>query len=182
VYKVLKRKAEGEIRILHSNKAQSTRINAIQAFKKGEVRILITTDVSARGMDASKVSHVINFDVPPDYENYVHRIGRTARAGSQGDAITLIEPSEEWHWKKVEELIRMEVPPQEIPEEVEVIETDFDERQQQLREIDRQRKVDDPDYQGAFHQKKKREGTKKSYNDKFKRTKTRQKRSKKGRR
>jgi len=182
VYKVLKRKAEGEIRILHSNKAQSTRINAIQAFKKGEVRILITTDVSARGMDASKVSHVINFDVPPDYENYVHRIGRTARAGSQGDAITLIEPSEEWHWKKVEELIRMEVPPQEIPEEVEVIDTDFDERQQQLREIDRQRKVDDPDYQGAFHQKKKREGTKKSYNDKFKRTKTRQKRSKKGRR
>jgi len=182
VYKVVKRKAEGEIRILHSNKAQSTRINAIQAFKKGEVRILITTDVSARGMDASQVSHVINFDVPPDYENYVHRIGRTARAGNLGDAITLIDPSEEWHWKKIEELIRMEIPLQELPESVEEVENDFEERQQQLREIDRQRKIDDPTYQGAFHQKKKREGTKKSFNDKFKRTKTRQKRSKKGRR
>ena len=182
VYKVVKRKSEGEIRILHSNKAQSTRINAIQAFKKGEVRILITTDVSARGMDASQVSHVINFDVPPDYENYIHRIGRTARAGNLGDAITLIDPSEEWHWKKIEELIRMEVPMQEMPEGVEVLETDFDERQKQLKEIDRQRKIDDPTYQGAFHQKKKKTGPKKSYNDRFKRTKTRQKRSKKGRR
>ena len=182
VYKVVKRKAEGEIRILHSNKAQSTRINAIQAFKNGEVRILITTDVSARGLDASRVSHVINFDVPPDYENYVHRIGRTARAGNQGNAITLIDPSEEWHWKKIEELIRMNIFLQELPEGVEVVENDFEERQQQLREIDRQRKIDDPTYQGAFHQKKKREATKKSYNDKFKRTKTRQKRSKKGRR
>jgi ATP-dependent RNA helicase RhlE len=182
VYKVVKRKVEGEIRILHSNKAQSTRINAIQSFKKGEVRILITTDVSARGMDASEVSHVINFDVPPDYENYVHRIGRTARAGNLGDAITLIDPSEEWHWKKIEQLIRMEIPLQELPDGVEVVDTDFDERQKQLKEIDRQRKIDDPDYQGAFHHKKKKTGKKIAYNDRFKRAKTRQKRSKKGRR
>ncbi|SHI45813.1 ATP-dependent RNA helicase RhlE [Tangfeifania diversioriginum] len=182
VYKVVKRKVEGEIRILHSNKAQSTRINAIQAFKHGEVRVLITTDVSARGMDASMVSHVINFDVPSDYENYVHRIGRTARAGNRGNAITFIAPSEEWHWKKIEELIRMEIPLQELPEGVEVVETDFDERQRQLREIDRQRKIDDPTYQGAFHQRKKKEGAKKNYSDRFKRTKKRQKRSKRTRR
>ncbi|MGM0620996.1 MAG: DEAD/DEAH box helicase [Bacteroidota bacterium] len=182
VYKVVKRKVEGEIRILHSNKAQSTRINAIQAFKHGEVRVLITTDVSARGMDASMVTHVINFDVPPDYENYVHRIGRTARAGNQGNAITLIDPSEVWHWKKIEELIRTEIPLQELPEGVEVVETDFDERQWQLREIDKQRKIDDPTYQGAFHQRKKKEGSKKNYSDRFKRTKKRQKRSKRTRR
>jgi len=182
VYKVVKRKVEGEIRILHSNKAQSTRINAIQAFKHGEVRVLITTDVSARGMDASMVSHVINFDVPSDYENYVHRIGRTARAGNRGEAITFIAPSEEWHWKKIEELIRMEIPLQELPEGMEVVETDFDERQRQLREIDRQRKIDDPSYQGAFHQRKKKEGSKKNYSDRFKRTKKRQKRSKRTRR
>jgi len=182
VYKVVKRKVEGEIRILHSNKAQSTRINAIQAFKHGEVRVLITTDVSARGMDASMVSHVINFDVPSDYENYVHRIGRTARAGNRGEAITFIAPSEEWHWKKIEELIRMEIPLQELPEGMEVVETDFDERQRQLREIDRQRKIDDPTYQGAFHQRKKKEGSKKNYSDRFKRTKKRQKRSKRTRR
>jgi ATP-dependent RNA helicase RhlE len=182
VYKVVKRKVEGEIRILHSNKAQSTRINAIQAFKHGEVRVLITTDVSARGMDASMVTHVVNFDVPSDYENYVHRIGRTARAGNRGNAITFIEPSEEWHWEKIEELIRMEIPLQELPEGVEVVETDFDERQRQLREIDRQRKIDDPTYQGAFHQRKKKEGSRKNYSDRFKRTKKRQKRSKRTRR
>ncbi|WP_372932633.1 DEAD/DEAH box helicase [Mariniphaga sediminis] len=178
VFKVIQRKVEGEKRILHSNKGQNARINAIRAFKDGEVRILITTDVSARGLDASQVSHVINFDVPPNYEDYVHRIGRTARAGNKGDAITLIDSSEEWHWKKIEELIRMEIPPQEIPQGVEVVETDFDQRQSQLREIDRQRKIDDPDYQGAFHQRKKRDKSKRSFEDKFKRTKTRQKRSK----
>src|SRR5690606_8446968 len=178
VFKVIQRKVEGEKRILHSNKGQNARINAIQAFKNGEVRILITTDVSARGLDASLVSHVINFDVPPNYEDYVHRIGRTARAGNRGDAITLIDPSEEWHWKKIEELIRMEVTPQELPPEVEVVETDFDERQQQLREIDRQRKINDPSYQGAFHQRKRKDKSKRSFDDKFKRLKPRQKNQK----
>jgi ATP-dependent RNA helicase RhlE len=179
VFKVIQRKVEGEKRILHSNKGQNTRINAIQAFKNGEVRILITTDVSARGLDASLVSHVINFDVPTDYESYVHRIGRTARAGNKGDAITLVGPEEEWHWKKIETLIRMEVPLQELPPEVYVIDTEYEERQLQLREIDRQRKIDDPNFQGAFHSRKKKDSSKRSYEDKFTKTKPRQKRVKK---
>jgi len=178
VYKVIKRKTEGEKRILHSNKAQNTRINAIKAFKDGEVRILISTDVSARGLDASLVSHVINFELPSNYEDYIHRIGRTARAGNRGDAISLIDPSEEWHLKKIEKLIRMEIPVEEIPDEVEVVDTEFKEQQNQLREIDRQRKIDDPTYQGAFHEKKRKTGSKKTYEDKFKRTKKRQKRKK----
>jgi ATP-dependent RNA helicase RhlE len=181
VFKVIRRKVEGEIRILHSNKGQNARINAIQAFKHGEIRILITTDVSARGMDASLVTHVINFDVPPDYEDYVHRIGRTARAGNKGDAITFIDPSEEWHWKKIGELIRTEIVPLDIPDDMEVIETSYEERQLQLKEIDRQRKIDDPTYQGAFHQKKRREKSKRSYDDKFKRTKPEQKTRKRNR-
>jgi ATP-dependent RNA helicase RhlE len=156
VFNVIKRKAEGEKRILHSNKGQNMRINAIRDFKLGIVRILITTDVSARGLDASNVSHVINFDVPPDYEDYIHRIGRTARAGKKGDAITLIDPAEEWHWRKIEKLIRMEIPLQPVPSGVEIFDTDFDEKQKQLREIDRQRKIDDPDFRGAFHSKKKK--------------------------
>jgi len=178
VFKVIDRKTEGETRLLHSNKAQNTRINAIQAFKKGEIRILITTDVSARGMDVSKVSHVINFDLPNDYDDYIHRIGRTARAGNKGDAITLIDPSDEWHWKKIEEMIRQEIVLQELPEGIEVLDTEFKENQDQLREIDRQRKVDDPTYQGAFHQKKRRGSSKRSFEDKFARTKERQKRKK----
>lgn len=181
VFKVIKRKAEGEKRILHSNKGQNTRINAIQAFKAGEVRILISTDVSARGLDASLVSHVINFDIPNNYDDYIHRIGRTARAGNKGDAVTLITPADEWHLKKIEELIRMEIFVEEIPSEVEIVETDFDEKQRQLREIDRQRKIDDPTYQGAFHEKKRKTDIKRTYTDKFKRSKSRQKRSKRKR-
>jgi ATP-dependent RNA helicase RhlE len=156
IFKVIKRKSEGEKRILHSNKGQSSRINTIKAFKDGEVRILISTDISARGVDASLVSHVINFDLPASYEDYVHRIGRTARAGNRGSAITLISPEQEWHLKRIEKLIQMEIPKKEIPEGVVIVETEFEERQEQLREIDRQRKIDNPGFQGAFHEKLKK--------------------------
>lgn len=178
VFKVIDRRTEGETRLIHSNKAQNSRINAIQDFKSGNVRILITTDVSARGMDVSQVSHVINFDLPNDYDDYIHRIGRTARAGNKGDAITLIDPSDEWHWSKIEEMIRQDIELQDLPEGTETLDTTFKENQEQLREIDRQKKVDDPTYQGAFHQKKRRGSSKRSFDDKFSRTKERQKRKK----
>lgn len=175
IFKVVDRKTEGETRILHSNKGQNARINSIKAFKSGDVRVLITTDVSARGMDVSQVSHVINFDIPNDYEDYIHRIGRTARAGNKGDAITLIDPSDEWHWGKIEELIRMDIEILEMPEGIEVIETDYDENQNQLREIDKQKKIDDPTFKGAFHKKTKKFSSKRSFEDKFSRTRERQK-------
>ena len=154
VFKVIKRKTEGEKRILHSNKGQSSRINAIQAFKDGELRILISTDVSARGLDVSLITHVINFDLPQRYEDYVHRIGRTARANNRGVAISLIDQSEEFHLRKIEEVIRMEIEEKPIPEEVVVEPSSKAEHQQQMREIDRQKKMEDPDYKGAFHEKK----------------------------
>jgi ATP-dependent RNA helicase RhlE len=156
VFRVIKRKTEGEKRIMHSNKGQTSRLNTINAFKNGEVRILITTDLSARGLDASLVSHVINFDLPPHYEDYIHRIGRTARAGNSGTAITLVTPDEIWHLRHIEKMIRMPIPEATIPAEVEIIPTDFEERQKQKREEDRQRKIDDPAFQGAFHQKKRK--------------------------
>ncbi|MFV0376171.1 MAG: DEAD/DEAH box helicase [Mangrovibacterium sp.] len=161
VFKIIKRKTEGEKRILHSNKGQNTRINAINAFKDGEVRILISTDVSARGLDVTLVSHVINFDLPMNYEDYVHRIGRTARANKHGEAISLINPAEEYHLRKIEEVMRMEIPEKQVPEAVEVPATPKDENQEQLREIDRQKKFEDPTFQGAFHEKKRRPGDKK---------------------
>jgi len=181
VFKVVKRKAEGEKRILHSNKAQNSRINSINAFKNGEVRILITTDVSARGLDASLVSHVINFDLPNNYDDYIHRIGRTARAGNTGDAISLIDPADEWHLKKIEELIRMPLPLCQLPDEVEIIYTEKKESQDMLREIDRQKKIDDPNFKGAFHAKKPYQKPKKSFEDKFQRSKPRQLKSNKKR-
>lgn len=178
-FKVIKRKSEGEKRILHSNKGQNARINSITAFKNDEVRILISTDLSARGIDASMVSHVINFDVPVNYDDYIHRIGRTARAGNNGVAITLLDPSEEWHFKKIEEMMRLEISKIDLPDELEIIESSKSEHQEQLREIDRQKKLDDPTFQGAFHEKK-RIVTKdnRNFSDKFSRTKQRQKRKK----
>lgn len=75
---------------IHGNKSQSQRLRALNGFKNGDVNVLVATDVAARGLDIPNVSHVINFDPPKIYEDYVHRIGRTGRAGSRGNALTFI--------------------------------------------------------------------------------------------
>ncbi len=142
------------IRVIHANKGQNTRINSMEAFREGGVRVLISTDVAARGIDINQVSHVINFDVPLIYEDYVHRIGRTGRANNLGEAITFLTPPEEYHIKKIEKIIRMEIPRELIPLEVEIAETPFQENQAMLIEIDNQRKKEDPTFKGAFHEKK----------------------------
>ncbi|MEN9560790.1 MAG: hypothetical protein RIQ56_63, partial [Candidatus Parcubacteria bacterium] len=76
---------------IHGNKSQSQRERALGEFKQNRVRVLVATDVAARGLDIPKVSHVINFDAPNTYEDYVHRIGRTGRAGERGQALTFID-------------------------------------------------------------------------------------------
>lgn len=142
------------IRVIHANKGQNTRINTINAFKEGSVRILVATDVAARGLDVSNVSHVINFDVPIVIEDYVHRIGRTGRASQAGDAISFCNPAEEYYIRKIEKLIRQQIPVSDIPEGVFIEKTEFEERQAIAREIDAQKRKDDPDFLGAFHEKK----------------------------
>lgn len=155
VYHFLARRyGEAEVRVIHANKGQNTRINSINAFKEGSIRMLVATDVAARGLDVTNVSHVINFDVPIIIEDYVHRIGRTGRALNTGDAITFCNPAEEYYIKKIEKLIRQQIPVVEIPEEVFVEKTGFDERQEIAREIDAQIKKENPDFKGAFHEKK----------------------------
>ncbi len=154
VFKIVKRRSEGEKRILHSNKGQSTRLNAINAFKSGIIRVLITTDISSRGIDVDKISHVINFDLPNKQEDYVHRIGRTARANNIGTAISLVNPAEEQKLKEIEKLIRMEIPRMELPADLDLVATKKEESQDQLREIDRQKRAADPTFKGAFHEKK----------------------------
>ncbi|UFH55574.1 DEAD/DEAH box helicase [Spirosoma sp. KNUC1025] len=156
IYKFLARKVveSDKIRVIHANKGQNTRINAMDAFKEGNVQILVATDVAARGIDVAQVSHVINFDLPLIYEDYVHRIGRTGRANHTGEAITFLTMAEEYHVQKIERIIRMTIPRKPLPPEVEVVETPFDEQQAMLREIDEQRRKDDPTFLGAFHEKK----------------------------
>ncbi|WP_288429246.1 DEAD/DEAH box helicase [uncultured Spirosoma sp.] len=156
IYKFLTRKVfePGQVRVIHANKGQNTRINSMEAFKEGNVRILVATDVAARGIDVAEVSHVINFDVPLIYEDYVHRIGRTGRANRTGQAITFVTLSENYHVEKIERIIRMTVPRQPMPAGVEITETPFDEQQAMLREVDEQRRKEDPNFLGAFHEKK----------------------------
>jgi len=156
VFSYLERKHMGSIRVIHANKGQNTRINSMEDFKAGEVRMLVATDVAARGLDVSMVSHVINFDVPLIYEDYVHRIGRTGRAEQEGAAITFVNPAEEYHFEKIEEIIRMEVPTVQIPSEVPVTPTPFEEQQGYARELDGQKRKENPDFKGGFHEKRAR--------------------------
>jgi ATP-dependent RNA helicase RhlE len=95
---------------IHSNKSQSQRERVLAAFRRGEVRTLIATDIAARGIDVDGISHVVNFDLPNVPETYVHRIGRTARAGAQGIAISLCDGEETALLRGIEKLIRMSIP------------------------------------------------------------------------
>lgn len=156
IFKFLSRKASGEIRVIHANKGQNTRINAMEAFKEGNIRVLVATDVASRGIDISMVSHVINFDAPLVYEDYVHRIGRTGRAKNAGIAITFVSPSDIYHIEKIEKLIRQTIPVRPIPENLTIEQTPFIEQQEMARAIDAQKSKEDSDYKGAFHEKKKK--------------------------
>jgi ATP-dependent RNA helicase RhlE len=154
VFNFLDRKNLGPVKVIHSNKGQNSRINAVNEFREGVIRILVSTDVTARGIDITKVSHVINFDVPVLYEDYVHRIGRTGRAFQDGKAITFVTKAEYYHIEKIEKLIREKIPVKHLPSEVVVEKTPFQEEQAMRKEIDNQRRKDDPDFKGAFHEKK----------------------------
>lgn len=95
-----------EAAVIHGNKSQNARQRALNGFRDGSVRILVATDIAARGIDVQAVSHVINFDLPDEAESYVHRIGRTGRNGADGIAITLCDPSENSKLRQVERIIR----------------------------------------------------------------------------
>jgi len=95
---------------IHGNKSQNQRERVLAAFRKGEVLTLIATDIAARGIDVDGISHVVNFDLPNVPETYVHRIGRTARAGAAGVAISLCDREEAAYLRDIEKLIRMSIP------------------------------------------------------------------------
>jgi ATP-dependent RNA helicase RhlE len=154
LFNYLERKRLGPIRVIHSNKGQNSRINAMNEFKEGKLRILVSTDVSARGIDVIKVSHVINFDVPILYEDYVHRIGRTGRAFQEGTAITFATKAEEYHVQKIEALIKEKIPVKKIPSSIIIEETLKEELQMMARDVDTQKRKEDPEFKGAFHERK----------------------------
>jgi ATP-dependent RNA helicase RhlE len=101
---------------IHGNKSQPQREKAIASFKSGEIKVLIATDIAARGIDIPGVSHVVNFDLPDVPEQYVHRIGRTARAGAEGIAIAFCDPEERGNLKDIERTTRQKLPVAPLPE------------------------------------------------------------------
>ena len=95
---------------IHGNKSQGARMRALRNFSSGRARVLVATDVASRGIDIKDVSHVINFEMPTEAESYVHRIGRTARAGSAGSAISFCDSEEMWLLKSIEGMIKTNLP------------------------------------------------------------------------
>ncbi len=99
-----------EAAVIHGNKSQNARKRALDLFRNGRMRVLIATDVAARGIDVDQVSHVVNFDLPNEPESYVHRIGRTGRAGAAGVAVSFCDPSERGFLKDIEKLTKRSIP------------------------------------------------------------------------
>jgi len=116
---------------IHGNKSQGARQAALESFRAGKVRVLVATDIAARGIDIDGISHVINVDLPNVSESYVHRIGRTARAGKDGVAISLCDSEERAFLRDIEKLIGQKVPVMELPPETPRIATPTPQRQPQ---------------------------------------------------
>ncbi|MFT4646033.1 MAG: ATP-dependent RNA helicase RhlE, partial [Planctomycetota bacterium] len=120
LFKHLEEGFNDEMCVIHSNKTQNYRIRSIRQFEEGKNRILLATDVMARGLDFDEVSHVINFDTPDFPENYMHRIGRTGRAEKAGKTMLFSTEKEQESKEGIEKLMNYEIPILELPEEVEI--------------------------------------------------------------
>jgi ATP-dependent RNA helicase RhlE len=100
---------------MHADKSQSQRTRALQDFKDGKTNVLVATDIAQRGLDISGITHVINYDVPQQAEDYVHRIGRTGRAAKEGDAYTFMSPDEIGMVRTIERMIGTPIPRVSVP-------------------------------------------------------------------
>lgn len=120
VFEQLEGNFAGQTGIIHSNKSQNHRFETVRQFHAGTYKVLIATDIVARGIDISEVTHVINFDLPEVPENYIHRIGRTGRADKKGIAIAFITPKDAEGRNRIETLMNYKIPVIELPEELEI--------------------------------------------------------------
>lgn len=142
-----------EICIIHSNKTQNYRLRSINQFDEGKNRILVTTDVMARGLDLQEISHVINFDTPIYPENYMHRIGRTGRAEKEGASILLFTPTENEYKEGIETLMGQPINLSPLPTEVEVAtKLTFDEEPKR-KERENPLNINEEERGASFHEK-----------------------------
>ena len=164
ISKYLERTISGGVRALHSNKGQNTRLHSMSLFRDGAIRVLVSTDVASRGIDVPETKLVINCTVPRNSSDYVHRIGRTGRAFTEGIAHTLFDPSEKMYLDSIEAHLpsNNEIIECDMPSSIPVEETPPWEAKQMAKDIDFQKRKADPNYKGAFHEKKKKSSSSKS--------------------
>lgn len=154
VFDALEERMPGSFGVIHSNKAQNARFNTLRAFRDGTHRCLIATDLVARGIDVTDVSHVINFDVPDEQEAYIHRIGRTGRADKRGNSITFVTPMEQERMDIIEKYMNYVVPVTDLPPALpisDVLTPDEMPKVQMRETLIALPKVEDSG--GAFHEK-----------------------------
>lgn len=155
LYKEIEPAHIDKVGLIHSNKEQNNRIRTVAGFKSGQYRILIATDLIARGLDVNEVTHVVNMDVPESPEDYIHRIGRTGRADKKGIAITFITEKEKSNQEKVEALMQVKITMKELPENLEISDVLIDEEKPKIAMHGPTIKL--PKLEpggGAFHEKK----------------------------
>ncbi|WP_025762115.1 DEAD/DEAH box helicase [Dyadobacter tibetensis] len=145
----------GKVGVIHSNKAQNNRFQTVAAFQDGTYRLLIATDIIARGLDIAEVSHVINFDIPETPENYIHRIGRTGRADQMGTAISFVSEKDQEYVEEIEALMKYEIPETSLPEGLkisEILTADEEPKVHMKNIVVKRPKMEDVG--PAFHEKK----------------------------
>ncbi len=154
LFDTLKLRLPEDVAVIHSNLAQTARVNALRQFHEGTKRVLVATDIVARGLDISDVTHVINFDTPETPEDYIHRIGRTGRANKDGVAITFINGAEKEYQAAIETMMTKAIPIVELPNDLVIskIITE-DEKPRQVDKIKQKQKKDNYVPGPAFHEK-----------------------------
>lgn len=154
VYEQVEPKFPGEVGVIHANKSQNHRFEMVQQFAEGNLRVLVATDLIARGVDVADVSHVINFDIPDVPENYIHRIGRTGRSDKKGIAITFVTEKELEPQTAIEQLMNYQIPMLPLPDELTISEelTD-DEKPRVYMKIPEVKVPKREDVGPAFHEK-----------------------------
>ncbi len=144
-----------QVGVIHSNKAQNHRFNSVRQFQNGTYRVLIATDIVARGIDISEVTHVLNFDTPEIPENYIHRIGRTGRADKKGEARTFITEKEVTNISAIEKLMKFKIKISALPKKLEISDILIEEEKPKIKMKiiePKVRKKEEPGG-GAFHEK-----------------------------
>ena len=142
-----------DITVIHSNKSQNYRFKSIKKYDEGTCRILVATDIIARGLDLDKISHVINFDTPIYPENYMHRIGRTGRVKEKGKSILFFTEREEKNKGYIEDLMNVTIPELEIPQQVEISQQ-LTEEERKLGGKNHNRNIKKIEVGASFHDKK----------------------------